>query len=124
MLTRVNRPPGRIALAENAEYRDRLRIFDDTHEVAPGVFVRLTGGHTPGHSVVDLVSGGERLTLQYAPDDSGHYICYLSRQHLPLRMRVFIDFMTTKIRPADLDCLTDLGAPSLRLSNFLTLNLK
>ncbi|KWT87607.1 MULTISPECIES: MBL fold metallo-hydrolase [unclassified Variovorax] len=45
------------------EYRDRLRIFDDTHEVAPGVIVRLTGGHTPGHSVVDLVSGGERLTF-------------------------------------------------------------
>jgi DNA-binding transcriptional LysR family regulator len=46
---------------------------------------------------------------QYAPDDSGHYICYLSRQHLPSRMRVFIDFMTLKIRAADLDCLTDLG---------------
>jgi len=44
-------------------YRDRLCIFEDTHEVAPGVIVRLTGGHTPGHSVVDLVSGGERLTF-------------------------------------------------------------
>lgn len=45
------------------EYRDRLCIFEDRHEVAPGVIVRLTGGHTPGHSVVDLVSGGERLTF-------------------------------------------------------------
>ncbi|RYE45642.1 MAG: MBL fold metallo-hydrolase [Hyphomicrobiales bacterium] len=45
------------------EYRDRLRLFKDTYEVAPGVVVRLTGGHTPGHSVVDLVSGGERLTF-------------------------------------------------------------
>ncbi|MGE8620122.1 MAG: MBL fold metallo-hydrolase [Achromobacter spanius] len=45
------------------EYRDRLHIFQDKHEVAPGVFVRVTGGHTPGHSVVDLVSGGERLTF-------------------------------------------------------------
>ena len=44
-------------------YRDRLCIFEDRHEVAPGVTVRLTGGHTPGHSVVDLVSGGERLTF-------------------------------------------------------------
>lgn len=43
------------------EYRDRLRIFDDRYEVAPGVVVRVTGGHTPGHSVVDLVSNGERL---------------------------------------------------------------
>src|SRR5690606_744045 len=43
------------------EYRDRLRTFEDRYEVAPGVTVRLTGGHTPGHAVVDLVSGGERL---------------------------------------------------------------
>jgi glyoxylase-like metal-dependent hydrolase (beta-lactamase superfamily II) len=42
-------------------YQDNLRIFRDRHDVAPGVSVRLTGGHTPGHSVVDLVSGGERL---------------------------------------------------------------
>lgn len=45
------------------QYRDRLHIFQDKHEVAPGVFVRVTGGHTPGHAVVDLVSGGERLTF-------------------------------------------------------------
>jgi glyoxylase-like metal-dependent hydrolase (beta-lactamase superfamily II) len=44
-------------------YRDKLRIFEDKCEVAPGVHVRLTGGHTPGHSVVDLVSRGERLTF-------------------------------------------------------------
>ena len=45
------------------EYRDRLRIFEDRYEVAPSVIVRLTGGHTPGHAVVDLMSGGERLTF-------------------------------------------------------------
>ena len=42
-------------------YRQNLCIFTDRHEVAPGVVVRLTGGHTEGHSVVDLESGGERL---------------------------------------------------------------
>lgn len=42
-------------------YRDRLCLFDDQREVAPGVTVRMTGGHTPGHSVVDLESNGERL---------------------------------------------------------------
>jgi DNA-binding transcriptional LysR family regulator len=44
---------------------------------------------------------------QHAPDDRGHHICYLSRQHLPARIRVFIDFMTTRIRAWDLQCLTD-----------------
>jgi glyoxylase-like metal-dependent hydrolase (beta-lactamase superfamily II) len=43
------------------EYRDKLQIFEERYEVAPGVIVRRTGGHTPGHSVVDLMSGGERL---------------------------------------------------------------
>lgn len=45
------------------EYRERLCLFEDRHEVAPGVTVRLTGGHTPGHAVVDVVSNGERLTF-------------------------------------------------------------
>jgi hypothetical protein len=36
------------------EYRSQLRTFETEHEVAPGVVVRRTGGHTPG---------GERLTF-------------------------------------------------------------
>ncbi|KWV60426.1 MBL fold metallo-hydrolase [Bradyrhizobium macuxiense] len=46
-----------------SEYRDNLRTFDEEHEVAPGVVVRRTGGHTPGHSVVRVASGGEALTF-------------------------------------------------------------
>jgi len=42
-------------------YRDRLQMFDDEREVAPGVLVRMTGGHTPGHSVIELVAENERL---------------------------------------------------------------
>jgi len=45
------------------DYRSRLRPFEEEHEVAPGVVVRRTGGHTPGHSVVRLASGGDRLTF-------------------------------------------------------------
>lgn len=37
-----------------------------------------------------------------APDDRGHYLCYLSRQQLPKRIRAFIDFVTTSIRALDL----------------------
>jgi len=33
-----------------------------------------------------------------APDDGGHFLCYLSRHHLPARIRVFIDYMTDRIR--------------------------
>jgi glyoxylase-like metal-dependent hydrolase (beta-lactamase superfamily II) len=45
------------------EYRGRLRPFETDYEVAPGVLASRTGGHTPGHSVVRLASGGERLTF-------------------------------------------------------------
>ena len=45
------------------EYRSHLRLFEEKHEVAPGVVVTRTGGHTPGHSVVRVASGGDRLTF-------------------------------------------------------------
>lgn len=45
------------------EYGNKLQTFDEAYEVAPGVVAELTGGHTPGHSVVRLTSGGERLTF-------------------------------------------------------------
>lgn len=45
------------------EYDGNLRLFDEEYEVAPGVVVSRTGGHTPGHSVVRLASGGDRLTF-------------------------------------------------------------
>lgn len=44
-------------------YRDQIQVFEDRKEVAPGVIMRLTGGHTPGHCVVDLISDGDRLTF-------------------------------------------------------------
>jgi glyoxylase-like metal-dependent hydrolase (beta-lactamase superfamily II) len=45
------------------EYASQIRQFDEEHEVAPGVVVRRTGGHTPGHSVVRVTSGGDALTF-------------------------------------------------------------
>ncbi|TYL83251.1 MBL fold metallo-hydrolase [Bradyrhizobium cytisi] len=45
------------------EYGSQIRPFVDEHEVAPGVVVRRTGGHTPGHSVVRVASGGDALTF-------------------------------------------------------------
>ena len=65
----VSMPPGfPDALRATAkrfakEYRSHLRTFEEQHEVAPGVVVHRTGGHTPGHSVVRLASGGDRLTF-------------------------------------------------------------
>lgn len=46
-----------------AVYRSQLRPFEMEYEVAPGVVVSRTGGHTPGHSVVRVASGGDRFTF-------------------------------------------------------------
>lgn len=45
------------------DYRGQMRTFETECEVAPGVLVSRTGGHTPGHSIVRLESRGERLTF-------------------------------------------------------------
>ena len=65
--THVHMPPGfPDALRSAADrfartYSNQLRQFDEEHEVAPGVVVRRTGGHTPGHSIVRVASGGQGL---------------------------------------------------------------
>lgn len=44
-------------------YSENIVQFDQTVEVATGVTARVTGGHTPGHCVVDVASNGEKLTF-------------------------------------------------------------
>jgi glyoxylase-like metal-dependent hydrolase (beta-lactamase superfamily II) len=67
--SRVSMPPGfPDALRSTARrfldvYHGMLQPFESEYEVAPGVIVRRTGGHTPGHSVVRLASGKDRLTF-------------------------------------------------------------
>jgi glyoxylase-like metal-dependent hydrolase (beta-lactamase superfamily II) len=58
-------PPAlRKAAAKFVEiYRENIVQFDQTVEVAAGVSARVTGGHTPGHCVVDVASNGEKLTF-------------------------------------------------------------
>lgn len=58
-------PPAlRKAAARFVElYSDSIVQFDRTVEIATGVSARVTGGHTPGHCVVDIASGGEKLTF-------------------------------------------------------------
>jgi glyoxylase-like metal-dependent hydrolase (beta-lactamase superfamily II) len=67
--SRVSMSPGfpdalrRAAKRFLNEYTNQMRPFETEYEVAPGVLVHRTGGHTPGHSVVRLASGGDRLTF-------------------------------------------------------------
>ena len=69
-----------------AEYGSQLRLFETEYEVAPGVVVRRTGGHTIGHSVVRLASGGDRLTFAgdaVLPSNFDHPEWYNAFEHDP-----------------------------------------
>lgn len=53
----------RVATQFLDQYHGQLVTFETEYEVAPGVLVTRTGGHTPGHSIVRLASRGDALTF-------------------------------------------------------------
>ena len=85
--------------------------FNDAELVVQSVLQGQGVAQLPGYQVCEFLRSGRLLSCmaQYAPDDSGHYICFLSRLHLPSRVRVFVDHMTSAIRALDLQCAGDLS---------------
>ncbi len=63
-------PPALADLARKAsldflkEYSGYLHLFEQEAEVADGVTVSLTGGHTPGHSVVRVQVGERQIDVR------------------------------------------------------------
>lgn len=55
------------------QLRDKLEPVASGTEVVPGIRMVSAGGHTPGHSVIEINSGGEQLwfigDLLYTPED-------------------------------------------------------
>lgn len=78
--------------------------FNDADLVLQAVLDGQGIAQMAGYQVCEHLRDGTLLAClpQHAPDDRGHYLCFLSRQHLPARMRVFIDYMTEQIRALDL----------------------
>jgi LysR family transcriptional regulator for bpeEF and oprC len=82
--------------------------FNHPDLIVQAVLDGLGIAQLPAYQVCDLLSDGQLLSClaQHAPDDGGHYICYLSRKQLPARIRVFVDYITESTRALDLQCLT------------------
>ncbi|MGE2688914.1 MBL fold metallo-hydrolase [Mycolicibacterium pulveris] len=84
----------RVASQFLHEYRGQIRTFEAEYEVAPGVLVARTGGHTPGHSIVRLASSGDRLTFAgdavFAPgfDNPGWHNGFEHDPEASVRVRV------------------------------------
>jgi DNA-binding transcriptional LysR family regulator len=80
--------------------------FNDPDLIVQAVLAGEGLAQLPVYQVCDALRAGTLVTCleQFSPDDGGHYLCYLSRQQLPKRIRAFVDFMTTEVRALDLDC--------------------
>lgn len=92
---------------ELRKFAPQSRItFNDADLVLQAVLQGQGLAQLAGYQVCQLLREGRLLVCmpEYAPDDRGHYICYLSRQHLPSRIRVFVDHMTAAIRASELQC--------------------
>jgi len=106
-------PSGRIAgwafkedgMARSFEPQPRL-TFNDAELVLLAVLKGKGIAQLPGYQACGLLRQGRLVSCmpQFAPEDGGHYVCYQSRQHLPSRIRVFVDHMTAAIRTLDLPC--------------------
>jgi len=70
--------------------------FNDPDLVLRAVLDGRGIAQLPSYQVSDLIQDGQLVQCleRYVPDASGHYLCYLSRQHVPTRARVYIDYMT------------------------------
>ncbi|PLP99471.1 LysR family transcriptional regulator [Cupriavidus pauculus] len=78
-------------------------IFNDADLVLRAVLDGRGIAQLGAYQARDHLKRNELLMLlgRHVPDDRGHYICYVSRRHLPPRSRVFIDFMIDEIRGRD-----------------------
>jgi glyoxylase-like metal-dependent hydrolase (beta-lactamase superfamily II) len=112
--------PGAARSAANrllAEYGSQLRLFEAEYEVAPGVVVRRTGGHTAGHSVVRVASGGDRLTFAgdaVLPASFDHPDWYNAYEHDPEEAaRVRLGLLRELASTRELLVATHLSFPSV-----------
>lgn len=58
-----------------------------------------------GYQIREHLHAGRLVAClaEYAPDDRGHFLCYLSRHHMPMRVRVFVDDISQRVRALGLD---------------------
>jgi DNA-binding transcriptional LysR family regulator len=79
-----------------------IYTFNDADLVLQSVLAGEGIAQLADYQVAEHLRNGRLLAClsQYAPDDRGHYLCYPSRQQLPTRIRVFVDYMTEAVRSA------------------------
>ncbi len=84
-----------------------MNTFNDAGIVLQAVLDGQGIAQLPAYQVAEFLRAGKLLACleHHAPDDQGHYLCYLSRRQMPARIRVFIDYMTAHMRALDVQCM-------------------
>ena len=79
--------------------------FNDADLVLQAVLDGAGIAQMAGYQIREHLRAGRLVAClaEYAPEDRGHFLCYLSRHHMPMRVRVFVDDMTQRIRALGLD---------------------
>ncbi|TDY50782.1 LysR substrate binding domain-containing protein [Paraburkholderia rhizosphaerae] len=78
--------------------------FNDAGLIVQAVLDGLGIAQLPAYQVCGLLAERRLVPClsQYAPNDGGHYLCYLDRQPLPAHIGVFVDYMTARMHALDL----------------------
>ncbi|WP_291183240.1 LysR family transcriptional regulator [Dokdonella sp.] len=81
-------------------------VFNDPELVLHAVLAGDGLAQLPAYQASEPLRAGTLVACleAFSPDDGGHYLCYLSREQLPKRIRAFVDFMSAQVRALDLDC--------------------
>jgi glyoxylase-like metal-dependent hydrolase (beta-lactamase superfamily II) len=62
---------------------DRMTMLDDGGTVAPGITAMMAAGHTPGHMIFMLDSGGQQMAI--TADTANHYVWSLAKPDWEVR---------------------------------------
>jgi len=112
-------PSGRVSDWEFKMDGRRQRVvppgcstFNDDELVLQAVLDGQGLAQLAAYQLCEPLRAGQLVTCleAHAPDDRGHYICYSSRQQLPARIRVFIDYMTHHVRQVHTQSMQDTPA--------------
>lgn len=92
-----------------------LYTFNDPDLALDAVRDGLGLAQLPAYQVCDLLRDGRLVSCldQHAPDDGGHYLCYLSRKLRPARIRVFVDYMMEHTRSLDFERSAQIAVPQV-----------
>ena len=102
----------RLAGQKHTFVPSSIYTFNDAGLVLQSVLDGAGIAQLAGYQVSEHLREGRLLAClaPYAPDDRGHYVCYLSRRHLPARIRSFVDYVTEAVRAMDLQYVTGLSS--------------